>query len=107
MWVMDVLRSVLKDLLVVGTSPRVMLMSLVLSAVCFLSDNDTRCLWLTLGLATSALKTLPHDVSHGRGGVCGVNGIEICLMRLLSLSGCVLSSVDTGYGDLCGVGLVV
>ena len=44
-----------------------------------------------------------------RGDGCGVDGIEICLMRLLSLSrwslggtgvGCVLSSVDTGYGDL-------
>ena len=71
-----------------GTSPRVMLMSLVLSVVCFLVDNDTRCfwmkIWLTLGLATSVFKNSSHDVSHGRGEVCGVNGIEICLMRLLS-----------------------
>ena len=55
--VKDVLRSALKDLFAVGTSPRVMLMS-------------SPC--------------MSHDVIHGRGEVCGANGIEICLMRLLS-----------------------
>ena len=33
----------------------------------------------------SAFKTLLHDISHGRGEVCGVDGIELCLTRLLSV----------------------
>ena len=58
---MGVLHSVLKDIVVVGTSSRVMLKFLTLSVGCFLIINDARCLWvmvwLVLGLATMAFKT--------------------------------------------------
>ena len=46
--------------------------------------------------ALSASKTLLPDTSHGRGEVCGVGGIEICLTRLLSVLQC--SSVSAGGG---------
>ena len=86
---MDVLHPALGDLCVVGTLPKIVLMSLILSAVCFLINNDTRCLWvmiwLALVLARNAFKTSLHDISHGRGEVCGVDGIELCLAGLLSV----------------------
>ena len=94
MWFMDVLQSALKDLFVVGTSPRVMLMSLILSVGRFLIDNDICCLcvviWLALGLAIKAFKTSSYDTGHGRGDGCGMDGSGIHLTRLLS----VLSSMS-------------
>ena len=81
MWAMDVLHSALKGIFVVGTSSRVMLMSLALSVGCFLINNDTCCLWvviwLALGLATKAFKTSSYNTSRGRGDGCGMDGIEI------------------------------
>ena len=69
-------------------------MSLTLSVVCFLINNDIRypwvMIWLALGLATNVFKTSLHDTSPGRGDGCGVDVIEIHLTGLLS----VLSSMS-------------
>ena len=48
--------------------------------------------------ATSVFENSSHDVSHGRGEVCGVNGIEICLMRLLSVSQWSLGGTGADLG---------
>ena len=104
MWVMDVLHSALKDLFVVGTSPRVMLMSFILSVVCFLINNDTRCLWvmiwLALGLVTMAFKTPLYNTCHGRGDGCGMDGIEIHLTRLLSVLSSTLAVSQYSSGSM-------